>query len=169
MQSSKPLVHGRLATVWQRAGARFFDTGIAGALGLFVFLGIIGHRSAADVWLGIRLGFCVGIFVYHFIFECGLAGGQTPGKRLFSISVVNYAGTRLSPLESLSRASALPCLISLFGLPALLLGLLSLLFPFPKRRCFHDVLAGTYVIQTAALNSRYRSVAHAPRGARKVA
>jgi uncharacterized RDD family membrane protein YckC len=69
------------------------------------------------------------------------AHGQTPGKALMRLRVVEESGRKPSLLNSFLRSVVLIFSIGLFFLP--------LVFAFfnPQRRTVHDLIAGTYVVE----------------------
>ena len=67
--------------------------------------------------------------------------GQTPGKWLFNVRVVNSWGLTISYRQALSRSIG-----ALFSEMLYFAGYLMMLFT-PYRRTLHDVLAGTFVIR----------------------
>ncbi|MFB4313102.1 RDD family protein [Actinomadura sp. 21ATH] len=86
-----------------------------------------------------------------------LAGwSRTPGKRLLGLRVVGADGAPLSRRTAVLRAADFPLGVAVAGLVPVLgqilwvLDALSLLWDRPRRRCWHDRLAGTVVIGTDA-------------------
>ena len=77
-----------------------------------------------------------------------LAGGQTFGKMLFSVRVVDRAGGPVTTSVALVRAAA--SLVSVLPLG----GGVVWMFLDPERRALHDRLAGTRVVMVPTAGSR---------------
>lgn len=69
------------------------------------------------------------------------AHGKTPAKAIMRLTVVDQNGRKPSLFKSFLRSVALIFSINLFLIP------LAYAFFNPQRRAFHDVVAGTYVIE----------------------
>ena len=78
-----------------------------------------------------------GIFFAGFV----IAHGQTPGKALLRLRVVDQLGQKPDPLKVLLRTVVLLFSIYLFFIP------LTYAFFNPQRRALHDFIAGTYVVE----------------------
>lgn len=100
-------------------------------LGLVATAGAIGFA----LWLGIQLAF--------------LRSGQTLGKRMVGIRMVDYETGGPVPLGRLVLLRYLPVqLISLVPVVGRILPLVDVLFIFGgEQRCLHDLIAGTKVVQ----------------------
>jgi uncharacterized RDD family membrane protein YckC len=87
------------------------QTGVAIVLGL-IFFGLsrgfgatgAGQSSAADVWVTafIIFGFFLLIYGYFILFEA-IWNGQTPGKRLTHIRVIEDSGQPITAIDSVGR------------------------------------------------------------------
>jgi uncharacterized RDD family membrane protein YckC len=85
--------------------------------------------------------------IFHVILACYFAGfhvahGQTPGKALMHLSVVDQSGKKLSPVRAFLRALVVIISINLLFVPFLYV------FLNPQRRAFHDMVADSYVIES---------------------
>jgi uncharacterized RDD family membrane protein YckC len=69
------------------------------------------------------------------------AHGKTPGKAIMRIRIIDQNGQNPSLPKALLRALALICSINLFFIP------LFYAFFNPQKRTFHDIVAGTCVIE----------------------
>jgi uncharacterized RDD family membrane protein YckC len=71
------------------------------------------------------------------------AHGKTPGKAILRLRVVNESGEKPGPSQAGMRALVLSLSLFFFFFP--------LIFAFlnPQRRAFHDLIAGTYVVEAA--------------------
>ena len=148
-----PYGHGGqyYATFWERVGAYLVDSfiisGIQFALYLVAILVALPFAFIGEAW-----AFGVGITVWVVTFVALMAWfilleakpfGQTPGKRIVGIRVVDTSGNTISRGSAVGRyfakiISALPCY-------------LGLLWPAwdQERRAFHDMMLNTRVIKVA--------------------
>ena len=69
------------------------------------------------------------------------AHGQTPGKALLRLRVVDQSGGKPSLMKSFLRGVVLIFSMNLFFIP------LTYAFFNPQRRALHDLVAGTYVVE----------------------
>lgn len=149
---------------WRRVGAFFIDAIILGIFGLL--LGLIFSQQFVELggW-GRAIGFPIAA-IYFVIFNSSIGGGQTIGKRILKIQVVDKTGGLLNLPKSTLRYSVI-------GIPYFLNGamipesflypvgfyLLSLLvfgfglsivylFVFNRhtRQSLHDIISGSYVV-----------------------
>jgi len=81
----------------------------------------------------------LGILVFYFA-GFHAAHGQTPGKQLLRVRVVDSAGQRPTFIQTFWRAVILVVTINLFLLPLLYV------FFNAQKRTLHDVITGTYVV-----------------------
>jgi uncharacterized RDD family membrane protein YckC len=124
------LLAGITASVGGESLPRFSELGLAYAVNLALSGGAAGVAA-----LGMAALTCA---LYFFIFHA--ARGQTPGKRLLGLKVIDVYGVRPSVLRAAAR--------TLGYLPSLLffsLGFLWIGFDREKRG-LHDWIAGTYVV-----------------------
>ena len=157
-------MHYQISGFWRRVGAFFIDAIILGIFGLL--LGLIFSQQFVELgsW-GRAIGFPIAA-IYFVILNSSIGGGQTVGKRILKIQVVDKTGKLLNLPVSTLRYSVI-------GIPYFLNGamipesflypvgfyLLSLLvfgfglsivylFVFNRhtRQSLHDVIAGTYVV-----------------------
>ena len=126
---------GPRASFFTRLVAYFIDAVIVGVAGLV--LGFVGGRLGSVLALFVGLGY----FAY---FE-GSASGQTVGKRVMDIRVVDFAsGGAIGPGRAAVRY--LMRIVSGF---VCLLGYLWMLWD-RERQTWHDKVANTVVVPTAA-------------------
>jgi uncharacterized RDD family membrane protein YckC len=150
---------------WRRAAAFAVDCAILSALGETAgfFLSPLHVRLGA--W-GPAIG-GVGALLYFGLFNSALGGGQTPGKRLAGIKVVDAEGRSIGVARSALRLAIMAIALSWILLPAsqppwngaaahwlgrLSLGLAGLtacllILNRRTRRAPHDLAAGTRVVR----------------------
>jgi uncharacterized RDD family membrane protein YckC len=156
------------AGFWRRAGAFTVDGVLIGLVGLTLGSTVTDQLARLGVW-GRLLGFAVALG-YFGVMNSRLSAGQTLGKRLLRIKVVDGRGAPLSVARSFVRF--LP-----FGIPWFLNGApfperllfspfiyvlslavfgvgLSLLYLFifnrPSRQSLHDLAVGSFVVSSGA-------------------
>jgi len=154
-----------IAGFWRRGGAFFIDVVILGLLGLFLGLFFSQQFVALGGW-GRAVGFPIAA-IYFAILNSRIGGGQTLGKRVLKIRVVDKTGEFLNFPKSTLR-------YFIIGIPFFLNGamvpesflypvgfyLLSLLvfgfglsiiylivFNRNTRQSLHDIVTGTYVVR----------------------
>jgi uncharacterized RDD family membrane protein YckC len=156
------------AGFWRRIGAFIVDTAILGLVGFGLGLFFSEQFIEMGAW-GHAVGFVVAM-AYFTILNSGLADGQTPGKRLLRVQVVDRAGRPLSVGKSWLRFLPLGVAYFLNNIPAsqevlvsawgqvlsvavfgLGLSMLYLyLFNRRTRQSLHDLLVGSYVVPVGA-------------------
>jgi uncharacterized RDD family membrane protein YckC len=166
-----------IAGFWRRVGACCIDivllSAICGAVGFLLYVQIVslGSYGRIIVWL---------IAVAYFtLLNSKLSNGQTFGKRLLEVKVVDTDGQSISVVRSFARAMILttpfflngilnglngfPFLLQTLSLPfALVLGIDGLvefggiisiiylyLFNRRTRQSLHDLLVGTFVVNAS--------------------
>jgi uncharacterized RDD family membrane protein YckC len=90
---------------WQRLGALALDMLLLIALGftaLYALKDFYGELALYDRWIGL-----ITITLYFGIWNSEIGQGQSPGKRILKIQVVNKQGTTLSLVKSLGRSVVL--------------------------------------------------------------
>ncbi|MFC7382505.1 RDD family protein [Sphaerisporangium rhizosphaerae] len=122
-----------------------------------------GEQAAGSGWLDLWLAnpyagnpfwyldVAVAIMLLLYLWICHAYWGQTIGKRLCRLRVVRADGTPLTPSQAGVRSvvSAAGNLIPYVGL---LFSLVDGLWIFgPSKRCLHDVVAGTVVVDLKAV------------------
>jgi uncharacterized RDD family membrane protein YckC len=145
----------RLATRTSRLVAKIFDVMfLAGSFvpGLIIFFAARdGRRKDADLELAgiLTMMLCyVGIIIYEAVLLS--AHGQTLGKRIMRIRVVNYhSGDNPGFLGAIVLRIFVPFVIEAVLGPLCIIFLLAdICFIFgDERRCLHDMLAGTTVVE----------------------
>jgi len=151
---------------FRRLGAMVVDSIVLGLIGSLLglaFFDALSTLGAVGPLLGLVIATC-----YFGFQNSALCGGQTLGKRIVGIQVVDVEGKSISPGRSIARYLAFglpffmgnPMLLgsSLASLPGLLLcglvsfwlGTIAYLFVFnlPTRQSLHDLLVHTYVVRT---------------------
>ncbi|MBI3132318.1 MAG: RDD family protein [Acidobacteria bacterium] len=146
------------ATRWQRLAAAFIDglvyvpLGLAAALAI-PFLIASGSREAGLLVGILMLLALAGLLIWNLVLLA--RSGQTIGKKAMGICMIRSDGSvphvlRVIFVRWFPIALVAYLLNAMTGTPYLGAGvqLLNLLFIFgPTRRCLHDVLADTHVIQ----------------------
>jgi uncharacterized RDD family membrane protein YckC/antitoxin (DNA-binding transcriptional repressor) of toxin-antitoxin stability system len=155
------------AGFWRRLGAIAIDSLVVGLIGYLI--GLAAYDAMAHLGVFARLIGLVIAVLYFGLFGSAVAGGQTPGKRLFKLRVIGVDGTLLSTGRACGRAFilVLPTMVNglssrlddgiltfafavltataLFGLG--LAQLYLLIFNRPSRRLVHDILFGSVVLR----------------------
>jgi uncharacterized RDD family membrane protein YckC len=151
-------VRVRVAAIWRRTAAGLFDVVLLSVVfvGLFVAVSLVlgeplprlsqigpdyfvdaavsGHAKTA---IGLVV-LAISAFSYFFTFHS--LRGQTPGKRLAGIRVIDAFGERPSLTRALVRTLACSLSAGLLGL-----GFVWIAFD-RERRALHDWIADTYVV-----------------------
>lgn len=172
-QSSLPI-----SGFWRRFAAFLIDSIILGIVGLLPGMFAFDFLAGLGGW-GRLVGFTIGI-LYFGILNSSIGQGQTLGKRLVKVRVVDTAGKTIGIGQSLLRYTALSTAFFLNGvmMPAdyqtgwwmflfalLVFGLGSsvvylAIFNRRTRQSVHDLVTGTYVIhvpgQPTPVNSIWR-------------
>ncbi|MCG9786843.1 RDD family protein [Vibrio mediterranei] len=153
---------------WRRIGALFIDSLVLGILGSVIGLFLEDTFVQLGGW-GRLIGFAVSI-TYFGVMNSSLSNGQTIGKKILNIRVVDSSNSTISLPKSFVRYSFLAVPFSLNGAqipnelslsylmyPLSLItlgGLLSIsyLYVFNRvtRQSLHDLVVGTYVVNTEA-------------------
>jgi uncharacterized RDD family membrane protein YckC len=157
-----------IAGFWARIGAYFVDAILLGSPVLILGIPLFSVFTQLGAW-ALLIGFGVALF-YFGLLNSKFGEGQTVGKRLFGLEVVNARGEHISLDRSLARYSILAfpfylnSLIQLLGLSATswtvaFLGFLVIalggaiiylyLFNRRTRQSLHDLIVGTYVVKSA--------------------
>ncbi len=146
--------HDQLAGRWTRFCAAFVDGAIGLAYGIPV-------TFLLDIWGYIArgqqppMGLLIAANAFAFLFFVLIHGyflhrnGQTIGKKLLGIRIANLDGS-VPDLARLLFLRYLPVsLITLIPTTGNYLSLIDVLFIFQaSRRCVHDMIAGTIVVET---------------------
>jgi uncharacterized RDD family membrane protein YckC len=140
---------GELASLLNRFGAAVIDGLILGGLvmPIYYFMGVFAQQG--NVGFGMLLLMAaIGFGIYVLVNGWLLArSGQTVGKRLLKIRIVSLDGQSV-PLQKILLVRQLPIhLLTLVPFLGNLVGIVDSLFVFrADRRCIHDLIAGTKVI-----------------------
>lgn len=162
VESNQMVVSG----LWRRIFAFVVDTTIIALFGFAISLLIFDFLAGLGGW-GRLVGFIVAGAYFGF-FDSRLGKGQSVGKRLMKIRVVNCAGDLISPGYSFLRYTiiAIPFFLNGILLPPKILnssiiypvgflvfgvgGAIIYLFLFNRRtrQSLHDLVTGTFVLKT---------------------
>jgi len=145
--------YSNLASRWARLGAVIIDTLILMAIILpcLIFSGYFAYQMEhpeaqyALMALSTLIGFIVFTILHGYFLK---KSGQTIGKKMLGIKIVDMNGNQLS-LSALIFKRYFPInLINAIPVIGGILALINLLFIFSKsKRCVHDRIAGTQVIK----------------------
>ncbi|MBA6296070.1 RDD family protein [Colwellia sp. MB02u-9] len=161
---------------WRRIGALFIDTLFLGVLGYVVGLFLEDTFVELGGW-GRLIGFVVSI-TYFGVMNSSLSNGQTIGKKLLNIRVVDSSNSTISLPKSFLRYSFLAVPFSLNGAQITNEALLSyLMYPLSfiifgglfsisylyifnrvTRQSIHDLVVGTYVVNSKVNSEEVPSV-----------
>ena len=151
---------------WRRIGALFIDTLLLGILGFILGFALEATFVEIGPW-GRLIGFTIAL-VYFGIGNSSITGGQTIGKKVLKLRVVNFENASISVAKSFLRYIILAIPFSLIGaqftneamhssliypLSFLILGgffstLYLYIFNRVTRQSLHDLIVGTYVVNT---------------------
>lgn len=151
---------------WRRIGALFIDTLLLGVTGLALGLFLESVFVQMGGW-GRLVGFSIAL-VYFGVMNSSIAGGQTLGKKALKIRVVDFNNSPISLGKSILRyfILAIPfflngaqfsneAMFSFLIYPLSLIifgGLFSILYLYlfnrVTRQSLHDLVVGTYVVNT---------------------
>jgi uncharacterized RDD family membrane protein YckC len=153
----------RIGTLWRRLAAFLVDTLLVGVAGNFLALPFFNAFSSLGAWARV-VGFLLAL-PYYSIFNSAAGNGQTIGKRLLHLQVVDIRGNPISFLKSLIRYAvfAIPYFLNSLPLPvsrtprvvftlveiiffgAFTITLYLIFFNRHTRQGLHDLAAGSYV------------------------
>lgn len=155
-----------IANFWKRIAALFIDVLLVGVIGFLI--GLIFESTLVQIgnW-GRLVGFSIAL-LYFGVMNSEICKGQTLGKRLLKISVVNTQGSHISVQKSLLRyvVFATPFYVNglhlssedafsflIYPLSAIIFGgifstLYLYVFNRVTRQSLHDAVLGTYVVNT---------------------
>jgi uncharacterized RDD family membrane protein YckC len=156
-----------IAGFWRRLLAAFIDALVVGAVGFIFGLIFFDPLMRLGEW-GPLVGFAISL-PYFCLMNSSIGGGQTLGKRLLGVRVVNASGGSISPARAAVRYTALslPFFLNGIMLPASMGGsivgtaietivfvaggaiIYLYLFNRATRQSLHDLIVGTYVIDSA--------------------
>lgn len=156
-----------IAGFWRRVGAFAIDSVALGAVGAalgFAFFDTFAAMGQQGRWIGFVVA-----GAYFSVLNSRVGRGQTLGKRLLEIEVIDARGSHLSLARSVGRylplgfalilSNALVPASAVFGPIGVVIGALTtviviltiylIVFNSRSRRTLHDFLAGTYVVRKA--------------------
>lgn len=158
--------HRIISGFWRRLLAFILDGLCLGLTGLIFGLFLFDPLSRLGVW-GRLLGFCIAM-VYFGVLNSVIGKGQTIGKRIMKIEVVDRSGNHLSLCRSLLRYAVLGIPFFLNGAmisPNVMMSPMGFLMGFflfgaggaiiylyifnqHTRQSLHDLVAGSFVTRT---------------------
>ncbi len=148
---------GRLATHGQRFGAALLDGMVAMlAFGIPVGIGFLAVGSTGvqgDLPMPISLGLGIGGLAFIGLLIWNLVWlstrGQTIGKRMMKIHIATFPDSQPAGfVKAVLLRVIVNGLIGFVPLLGAIYGLVDILFIFSAdRRCLHDLIAGTHVVQ----------------------
>lgn len=164
-QAPTPSPSRPIGPLWRRIVAALVDAIILGVAANVMALPFFDTLSRLGAW-GPLIGFCVAL-PYYGLLNSRAGNGQTPGKRLLHLQVVNANGETISVTKSLVRYAVLiaPFLLNEMTLPitrtpkfvfylisVIVFGLGSMtiylvLFNRRTRQGVHDLAVGSYVAE----------------------
>ncbi len=144
---------GTLASRGTRLGAALIDVVIAmlafGAMAMVTPFNIFVTDPSAGLWLPMARNTLIG-FAFFLLFHGYLLAtrGQTIGKMLLKIRIVRTDGSRASFARLVGLRFLVNSLLTLIPVAGPLYALIDALFIFrQERRCVHDLIADTVVVQ----------------------
>lgn len=146
-----------LAGRWTRLGAVLIDgiISIVISIPIMIYLGVFDQIEQGPISLGLTLKLSLLGFVIFLIVHAYLLSnyGQTVGKKLLDIKIVDLNGNK-PEFNSLIAKRYLPIwVVSLIPIIGQILPLIDALFIFRKdKRCIHDLIAGTRVVENTTIN-----------------
>jgi len=163
-------VSSRFAGFWRRIGALFIDAAVLGVLGFPLGL-LLGERFAPAGTPARLIGLLI-IVPYLGVMGSQVAGGQTLGKRLLGLRVVDATGQPLPVGRAFVRAALLslpwifngirfgsmgPVVLAtlwvagvlIFGVGSAIIG--TYVLNRRTRQALHDLVVGSYVIEAAGV------------------
>ena len=155
-----------IAGFWRRLTAFLIDTTILGAIGMALGMLLAEQFVAIGSW-GRLVGFCIA-WTYFGILNSRLGGGQTLGKRILGIKVINRGGYTLSVRRAFIRFLPLGAVwflngaawpasltepwtvyvlsVAVFGVGACIVGLF--LINRTSRQSIHDIAVASFVVRS---------------------
>ena len=149
---SKVRFEYQLVSRGTRLGGAFLD-GIISALiiiPIFFAIGAFGNEMIEEPNLGMQIfQFLIGWIVFFALNGHLLVKRrQTLGKMIVNSKVVNKRGRTPSVTDIIGKRYIVPSIISSIPLVGQVFGLVNALFIFREdKRCVHDHIAGTYVVE----------------------
>lgn len=140
----------QIAGFWRRLFAFLIDGFLLWLVGqAMIYLSLMYQSSALGY--GVYLGFGVAL-LYFGIMNSHIRRGQTIGKMILGIEVVDRQGHYLSLGKSFLRATMLSSLICFQNFGALTWLVFGYLYIFNRvtRQSLHDVITGTFVVKKGA-------------------
>ena len=151
--SSSSVEELKLASRMYRLCAVFFDVLIiiVASIAFLYYTDVInrikttGLVSTSDLSMILIYSLLIFIIFHAYLL---FKNGQTFGKWIFDISIVKKDGTKIHGLAIILKRSLPIYLLSFIPIFGALIGLVNIVFIIRKdRRCLHDIIAGTKVVQ----------------------
>jgi len=135
-----------LASRGRRLGAVFFD-GLTYSIGVLIAFILIGAPDLADAgWLVLAYGLALPVLAVNLYFLA--RDGQSLGKKIARIRIVRKDGSRARLGRILILRMLAPFVVGLIPILGVIFNLADSLAIFTEaRRCIHDYMADTVVIQ----------------------
>jgi len=141
-----------LASRGQRLAAAIVDSLVIGGVNVGIALGLGFYEDFPNIQLSygqtVTLG-AIGFVVWFVIQVSFLRQGQTLGKRALSIRMVDFRTGEVPPVTKLVFVRMLPVsVVSMIPIIGGFLSIIDVLFIFgDERRCVHDLIANTKVVE----------------------
>lgn len=165
-----------ISSFWRRIGAFFIDSIILGLIGLGLGLFLEDYFVEIGIW-GRLIGFCIAL-IYFGVMNSNIANGQTLGKMVLKLRVVNAGNKPINLVKSFGRYSIIgvPFFLNgaqfsietmtsfwLYGLSFIIFGGLfsiAYLYVFNRvtRQSLHDLVFSTFVVNTGVDNQNIGKV-----------
>ena len=165
-QVELPQIHRVISGFWRRLLALILDSFVLGLVGVILGLFLFDFFSQLGGW-GRLFGFCIAL-IYFGLLNSTIGKGQTIGKRIMRIEVVDRVGNNISIGRSFLRYTVLGApfflnqlmisptvLISVIGYIIGIIifgfgGAIVYLYIFNRRtrQSLHDLATGTFVVKT---------------------
>jgi uncharacterized RDD family membrane protein YckC len=174
---SKPTDQPWIANFWRRFSAFFIDCLLIALVGYGISQ-LMVQFLVENPGLARLIGFLI-VLPLSIIFDSSIGHGQTPGKKLLKLRVVDKNNLQISPLKAAARAIIIYCPLFLNGaafpedlinsklgsafINVILFGglfalLYLIIFNRNTRQSLHDIVTGTYVINSEASIDRPSSI-----------
>ncbi|MEH6542495.1 MAG: RDD family protein [Porticoccaceae bacterium] len=165
-----------ISSFWRRVGAFFIDSILLGVIGLLLGLALEDLFVEVGGW-GRLIGFAIAL-PYFGIMNSKIAGGQTIGKRVLKLRVVNSENQPIDIIRSFIRYSVIgvpfflngaqftnEALLSFWLYPLSFIvfgGFFSLIYLYifnrVTRQSLHDLAVGTFVVNAGVSEQKLGSI-----------
>jgi len=142
-----------LASRWARLGAILIDSLLAMAITIpvMIYFGLFGDPDQASLPFSVTLKLAVFGLLLFFVMHGYLLSkyGQTIGKRLLKIKIVDISGNKLHFKPLIAKRYFPLWIATLVPLIGQFIAVIDALFIFRKdKRCLHDLIASTKVVNS---------------------